>query len=223
MRVADEYGPARSQREQIASWIGVFLLYEPPVKGRLQAVDDHEPTSIVRITCHEGFCQIVQTRPVDHNSRPTYRVDEWSSRGVTQHVHVASLCRVHEGLTHIAMNHELTVLENLSSLILSSTMDRYLTAVNARSDIITYIAVTVDLQSIRSRTQPASDEPMASQVVQQDVLPALVVCVDHEPGRALVSLDWKFQSINHQDLRVQSRMRKSQPVLPVQPSVEVIV
>src|SRR5207249_11139597 len=83
------------------------------------------PTSIVRITCHERFCKIVQTGPVDHNSRPTYRVDEWSSRGVTQHVHVASLCRVHERLTHITVNHELTVLENLSSLILSSTMDRY--------------------------------------------------------------------------------------------------
>src|SRR5207249_3602135 len=113
------------------------------------------------------------------------------------------------------MNHELTVLENLSGLILSGTMDRYFTAVNARSDIISYIAVTVDLQSIRSRTQPASDEPVASQVVEQDVLPALVVRVDHKPGRTLVSLDWKFQSINHQHLRVQSRMRKSQPVLPV--------
>src|SRR5437016_11332652 len=109
------------------------------------------------------------------------------------------------------MNHELTVLENLSSLILSSTMDRYLTTVNARSDIISYIAVTVDLQSIRSRTQPASDEPVASQVVQQDVLPALVVRVDHKPCRTLVSLDRKFESINHQYLRVQSRMRKSQP------------
>jgi len=31
------------------------------------------------------------------------------------------------------MNHELPVLENLSSLILSSTMDRYLTAVNAEA------------------------------------------------------------------------------------------
>src|SRR5437016_8240950 len=121
------------------------------------------------------------------------------------------------------MNHELTVLENLSSLILSSTMNRYFTAVNARSDIITYIAVTINLQSIRSRTQPASDEPVASQVVQQDVLPALVVRVDHKPCRALVSFNWKFQSINHQYLRVQSPMRKSQPVLPVQPSVEVIV
>src|SRR5437879_10768073 len=105
------------------------------------------------------------------------------------------------------MNYELTVLENLSSLILSGTMDRYLTAVNARSDIITYISVTVDLQSVRSRTQPASDEPMASQVVQQDVLPALVVGIDHKPSRALVSLDRKFQSINHQYLRVQTRMR----------------
>src|SRR5438128_279969 len=113
------------------------------------------------------------------------------------------------------MNHELTVLENLSSLILSSTMDRYLTAVNARSGIITYITVTVDLQSIRSRTEPASDEPMASQVVQQDVLPALVVRVDHKPGSALVSFNWKFQSINHQHLRVQSRVRNSQPVLPI--------
>src|SRR5207253_8111687 len=103
------------------------------------------------------------------------------------------LCRVHEGLTHIAMNHDLTVLENQSGLILSGTMDRYFTPVNARSDIITYIAVTVDLQSIRSRTQPASDEPMASQVVQHDVLPALVVRVDHKPGRTLVSLTWKFQ------------------------------
>src|SRR6266571_1543028 len=201
----------------------MLLLYEPPVIGRFQAVDDHEPTSIVRITCHEGFCQVVETRPVDHNSRPTYRVDEWSSRCVTQHVHVASLCGVHEGLTHVAMNHELTVLENLSGLILSRTMDRYFTAVNARSDIITYIAVTINLQSIRSRTQPASHEPMASQVVQQDVLPALVVRVNYKPGSALVSLDRKFQSINHQYLRVQSRMRKSQPVLPVQPSVEVIV
>src|SRR5437016_3822810 len=99
-------------------------------------------------------------------------------------------------------------------------MDRYFTAVNSRSDIITYIAVTVDLQSIRSRTQPASDEPMASQVVQQDALPALVVRVDHKPSSTLVSLNWKFQRINHQDLRVQSRMRKSHPVLPVQPSVE---
>src|SRR3989454_5354862 len=112
------------------------------------------------------------------------------------------------------MNHELTVLENLSGLILSSTMDRYLTAVNARSDIITYIAVTINLQPVRSRTQPASDEPVASQVVQQDALPALVVRVDHKPCRALVSLDRKFQSINHQDLCLQSRMRKSQPVLP---------
>src|SRR5947209_15016245 len=98
------------------------------------------------------------------------------------------------------MNRELAVLENLSSLILSGTMDRYLTAVNARSDIITYIAVTINLQSIRSRTQPASDEPMASQVVQQDVLPALVVRVDHKPCRTLVSLNWKFQTINHQHL-----------------------
>src|SRR5437588_6221893 len=98
------------------------------------------------------------------------------------------------------MNHELTVLENLSSLILSGTMDRYFTAVNARSDVITYIAVTVDLQSIRSRTQPASDEPVASQVVQQDVLPALVVRVDYEPCCTLVSFNWKFQSINHQHL-----------------------
>src|SRR5437660_904775 len=98
------------------------------------------------------------------------------------------------------MNHELTVLENLSGLILSSTMDRYLTAVNARRNIITYMAVTVDLQSIRSRTQPASDEPVASQVVQQDVLPALVVRVNHKPCDALVSLNWKFQSINHQHL-----------------------
>src|SRR5437879_2517829 len=113
------------------------------------------------------------------------------------------------------MNYELTVLENLSSLILSGTMDRYFTAVNARSDIITYIAVTINLQSIRSRTQPASDEPVASQVVQQDVLPALVVRVDHKPGGALVSLDWKFQNINHQYLRVQSRMGKSGTVLPV--------
>src|SRR5437879_9426887 len=121
------------------------------------------------------------------------------------------------------MNYELTVSVNLSILILSGTMYRYFTAVNARSDIITYIAVTIDLQSIRSRTQPGSDEPVASQVVQQDVLPALVVRVDHKPGRALVSLNRKFQSINHQHLRVQSRMRKSQPVLPVQPSVEVIV
>src|SRR6184192_102270 len=100
------------------------------------------------------------------------------------------------------MNHELTVLENMSGLILSSTMDRYITAVNARSDIISYIAVTVDLQSIRSRTQPASDEPMASQVVQQEVLPALFVRVDHKPGRTVVSLNWKFQSINHKHLRV---------------------
>src|SRR5437762_12418758 len=121
------------------------------------------------------------------------------------------------------MHHELTVLQNLSGLILSGTMDRYLTAVNARSDIISQVAVTVDLQSIRSRTQPASDEPVASQVVQQDVLPALVVCVDHKPGRTLVSLDRKFESINHQHMRVQSRMRKSQPVLPLQPSVEIIV
>src|SRR6266571_7437826 len=201
----------------------MLLLYEPPVIGRFQAVDDHEPTSIVRITCHEGFCQVVETRPVDHDSRPTYRVDEWSSRGVTQHVHVASLCRVHEGLTHIAMNHELAVLENLSGLILSGTMDRYFTAVNARSDIISYIAVTINLQCIRSRTQPASDEPMASQVVQQDVLPALVVRVDHKPGRTLVSLDRKFQSINHKHLRVESWMGESGLVLPVEPSVEVIV
>src|SRR3989442_16029708 len=98
------------------------------------------------------------------------------------------------------MNHELTVLENLSSLILSGTMDRYFTAVNARSDIISCIAVTINLQSIRSRTQPASDEPVAPQVVQQDVLPAMVVRVDHKPGRTLVSLNWKFQSINHQHL-----------------------
>src|SRR5437667_10234465 len=98
------------------------------------------------------------------------------------------------------MNHELTVLENLSSLILSGTMYRYFTAVNARSDIITYIAVTVNLQSIRSRTQPASDEPMASQVVQQDILPDLVVRVNHKPGSALVSLDRKFERINHQYL-----------------------
>src|SRR5438046_4902246 len=102
-------------------------------------------------------------------------------------------------------------------------MNCYITAANSRNDIIAYIAVTVNLQSIRSRTQPASDEPMASQVVQQDVPPALVVCVDHKPCRTLVSLDWKFQSINHQYLRVQSRMRKSQPVLPVQPSVDVVV
>src|SRR5438876_12301109 len=98
------------------------------------------------------------------------------------------------------MNHELTVFENLSGLILSGTMDGYFTAVNSRSDIISYIAVTVDLQSIRSRTQSASDEPVASQVVQQDVLPALVVSVDHNPGSALVSFNWKFQSINHQHL-----------------------
>src|SRR5712664_3872382 len=104
------------------------------------------------------------------------------------------------------MNDELTVLENLRSLILSGTMDRYLTAVNARSDIITYIAVAINLQSIRSRTQPASDEPVASQVVQQDVLPALVVRVDHKPSSTLVSLNRKFQSINHQDLRVETRM-----------------
>src|SRR5216684_7176106 len=104
------------------------------------------------------------------------------------------------------MDHELTVLENLTGLILSGTMDRYFTAVNARSDIITYIAVTVNLQSIRSRTQPASDEPVASQVVQQDVLPALVVRVDHKPCRTLVSLNRKFQSIDHQHLRVESRM-----------------
>src|SRR5437016_12439769 len=114
------------------------------------------------------------------------------------------------------MNHELTVLENLSSLILSSTMDRYLTTVNARSDIITYIAVTVNLQSIRSRTQPASDEPVASQVVQQDVLPALVVGVDRKPGSTFVYFDRKFQSINHQYLRVESRIGNSGPVLPVQ-------
>src|SRR5467141_4384136 len=99
------------------------------------------------------------------------------------------------------MNHELAVLENLSGLILSGTMDRYFTAVNARSDIVAYIAVTVDLQSIRSRTQPASDEPVASQVVQQDVLPTLVVRVNYKPGSALVSLDRKIQSINHQHLR----------------------
>src|SRR5205807_7843634 len=142
--------------------------------------------------CHERLCKIVQTCPVDHNSRPTYRVDEWSSRCVTQHVHVASLCRVHERLTHIAMNHELTVLENLSSLILSGTMHRYFTPVNARSEIIAYIAVTVNLQSIRSRTQPASDEPMASQVVQQDALPALVVRADYEPSSTLISLNRKF-------------------------------
>src|SRR5439155_8648638 len=116
------------------------------------------------------------------------------------------------------MNNELTVLENLSGLILSSTMDRYFTAVNARSDIITYIAVTVDLQSIRSRTQPASDEPVASQVVQQDVLPALVVPVDHKPCRTLVSLNWKFRSINHQDLQVLYRVVESGPVIPVQQS-----
>src|SRR5205807_6050282 len=106
---------------------------------------------------------------------------------------------------------------------LSSAMNSYLTTVNPRPDIVADISVAVDFQSIRPRTQPASDEPMASQVVQQDVLPALVVRVDHKPCRTLVSLNRKFQCINHQYLRVQSRMRKSQPVLPVQPSVEVIV
>src|SRR5437899_12898814 len=106
------------------------------------------------------------------------------------------------------MNHELTVLENLSGLILSGTMDRYFTAVNSRSDIIAYIAVTVNLQSIRSRTHPASDEPMASQVVQQYVLPALVVRVYLTAGIALVSLYRHVDAIDHQYVTVHSRIHK---------------
>src|SRR5207247_5959146 len=116
------------------------------------------------------------------------------------HVHIAPLRSVHESLTHITMDHQLPILQNLGSLILSSAMNRQLTTINTRRHIITNIPVTVNLQTVRPRTQPASDEPMASQVVQQEVLPALFVRVDHKPGSAHVSLDWKFQSINHQHL-----------------------
>src|SRR6266851_2934544 len=121
------------------------------------------------------------------------------------------------------MNHELTVLENLSGLILSGTMDRYLTAVNARSDIITYIAVTINRQSIRSRTQPASDEPVTPQIVEENILPAFTVRVDYESSHTLVTLYRKLKSVNDQCLRFETRMNQPRSVPPIQPIIQIVI
>src|SRR5436309_16099069 len=98
------------------------------------------------------------------------------------------------------MDHQLPTLQNLGSLILSSAMNRQLTTINTRRHIITHIPVTVNLQTVRPRTQPATDEPVASYIVEQDILPALTICVNHEPSGTLVSLNRKFESINHEHL-----------------------
>src|SRR6266571_6840812 len=98
------------------------------------------------------------------------------------------------------MNHQLPILQNLPSLILSSTMNCQLATINARRDIIAHIPVTVNPQTIRPWTQPAPDEPVSSQIVEQDILPALTIRVDYEPSGTLVSLNRKFQSIKHEHL-----------------------
>src|SRR5439155_20937754 len=100
------------------------------------------------------------------------------------------------------MDHQLPILQNLRNLILSSAMNRQLTTINTRRHIITNIPVTVNLQTVRLRTQPGADEPVASQIIEQDILPALTIRVNHEPSGTLVSLNWKFQSINHEHLLI---------------------
>ena len=128
------------------------MIHELSIEGWFQPVDDHESAAIVWVACHEGFRKIVQTCPVNHNSRSTNGVNQRAPCSVAKHIHVAALCSIHESLTHIAMNHQLPIFHDLRSLILSSTVNRQLTTINAGRNIVADIPVTLNAQTICSWT-----------------------------------------------------------------------
>jgi len=86
------------------------------------SIENDKTATVVRVTGHKGFCQVIETGAIDNHLRLANCIDHRSTCRISQNVDLAALGRVSESLTYIAMDNKFARLHDLAKLILRVTM-----------------------------------------------------------------------------------------------------
>ena len=181
----------------------------------LHAVDDDKTAAGHGVAGHEGLGQEVQGRAVDHHPGAAHGVDEGAAGGVPHDVDFAALGAVHEGLAHVAEDHELAPLHDLAQLVLGVAVDVNLHAVDARGQVIAGAAVDVEAHLVGVEAKAAAQEALPPVAVADEAPPAQLEGPAQEAGVAVVALGGEFGGVEDQDRILPGRGRQALPGLPV--------
>ena len=157
-----------------------------------------KPPPVQRIAGHERLGQEVQGRAVDDHARAAHGVDHRPAGGVAQHVDLAALGAVEEGLAHVAVDDQLAALGDLAELVLGVAVDVDLQPVHAGAQVIARVVVAVDPQAVGRRAEADGVEPRAAAVVVNDVPPAEVEGPDRQGRVAVVAFGGEAAGVDQQ-------------------------
>ena len=168
---------------------------------------------------HEGFGQKVQAGAVDHYPGAAHRINEGPAGGVAQDIDVPALGAVHEGLPHVAMDHQLAPLHDLAQLVLGVAVDGDGHAVDARGQVVAGAAVGVDLDVIGVGPEAAAEETLTPVAVGEELPPAELEGLAEETGVTAVAFRGEPGGVQHQHRVVPGRGRQALPGLKIDPAV----